>query len=241
MSNILLTGATRGLGLVIARVLLEQGHAVYAVARKISDDLQQLLDQHPDRLHFVAVDLQNVNEIKTSVFEQAIGFDVPIHGLVNNAALAYDDIVTNLNQETLQAMFCVNVFAAMELTKHSIKQMLLHQVSGSIVHVSSICVHTGYRGLAMYGASKGAIEAFSKNTAREWGSKGIRSNCVVAGFMETDMSAELTDDQKERIYKRTALKQAVSIDSVAEAVCFLLSDRSAMMTGQKMFVDAGTI
>ncbi|THC82881.1 SDR family oxidoreductase, partial [Bacteroides fragilis] len=92
---------------------------------------------------------------------------------------------------------------------------------GSIIHISSISVHTGYKGLSMYASSKGALEAFSKDTAREWGQLGIRSNVVVPGFMETAMSSSLTEEQKDRIYKRTSLKQATDVRSVAETVAFL--------------------
>jgi 3-oxoacyl-[acyl-carrier protein] reductase len=93
----------------------------------------------------------------------------------------------------------------------------------------------------MYASTKGALEAFSKNTAREWGRKGIRSNCIVAGFMETEMSGTLTDEQKDRIYKRTSLKQPTDTQSVANTIEFLLSDGSKSITGQNINVDSGTI
>ncbi len=94
-------------------------------------------------------------------------------------------------------MYRVNVFTPMMITKFTIRQMLLHHIKGSIVHLSSISTHTGYKGLAMYASTKGALEAFSKNTAREWGELGIRSNCLVAGFMETDMSSTLSEESKK--------------------------------------------
>jgi len=109
------------------------------------------------------------------------------------------------------------------------------------VHISSIGVHTGYKGLSMYASTKGALEAFSKNTAREWGEKGIRSNCLVAGFMETEMSSTLSDDQKNRIYQRTSMKQPVDVNSVAETIRFLLSEEAKSITGQDIHVDNGTI
>jgi 3-oxoacyl-[acyl-carrier protein] reductase len=93
----------------------------------------------------------------------------------------------------------------------------------------------------MYASTKGALEAFSKNTAREWGSKKIRSNCLVAGFMETSMSSTLTLEQKNRIYQRTSLKEATSMQSVANTIEFLLSDKADSITGQNIFVDNGTI
>ena len=138
-------------------------------------------------------------------------------------------------------MYAVNVFTPMMITKYAIRNMLLHHTQGSIVHISSISAHTGYKGLAMYASSKGALEAFSKDTAREWGELGIRSNVVVPGFMETSMSSTLTDEQKDRIYKRTSLKQPTCIRSVAETVSFILSDKAASITGQNIHVDSGTI
>ena len=129
----------------------------------------------------------------------------------------------------------------MMLTKLVIRQMLLHSTKGSIVHISSISVHTGYKGLSMYASTKGALEAFSKNTAREWGERGIRSNCLVAGFMETEMSSALSENQKSRIYQRTSMKQPVDINSAADTIRFLLSDEAKSITGQNVHVDNGTI
>jgi 3-oxoacyl-[acyl-carrier protein] reductase len=93
----------------------------------------------------------------------------------------------------------------------------------------------------MYASTKGALEAFSKNTAREWGSLGIRSNCIVAGFMETEMSSTLSSEQKNRIFNRTSLKKPVSIDSISETVNFLINKGAESITGQNIFIDNGTI
>jgi 3-oxoacyl-[acyl-carrier protein] reductase len=93
----------------------------------------------------------------------------------------------------------------------------------------------------MYAATKGALEAFSIGLSREWGSLGIRSNCVAPGFMETEMTSSLTDLQRERIYQRNSLREATSIASAAAAVCFLISDAATSITGQCLGVDAGTV
>jgi 3-oxoacyl-[acyl-carrier protein] reductase len=93
----------------------------------------------------------------------------------------------------------------------------------------------------MYASTKGSLEAFSKSTSREWGVKGIRSNCVVAGFMETEMSKSLTEEQKNKIYNRTSLKQSTEIKSVVKTISFLTSDSASSITGQNIFVDSGTI
>jgi 3-oxoacyl-[acyl-carrier protein] reductase len=239
--NILLTGASKGLGLKTTESLLKRGCTVYAISRSKTEDLNDLLLQYPDNLKWLQYDLADGENIRQVVFKDWISFDTPIHGFVNNAALAYDDIVTNLNLVSLNEMYQVNVYTPMMLTKFVLRQMLLHNIKGSIVHISSISVHTGYKGLSMYASTKGALEAFSKNTAREWGEKGIRSNCLVAGFMETEMSSTLTDNQKNRIYNRTSMKQPVDVDSVAETIGFLLSVESKSITGQNIHVDNGTI
>lgn len=236
-----MTGVSKGLGLETAKCLLNQGSTVYGISRSKTQLLNDLLLKYPDNFKWLSYDLSDVEDVRKSIFKEWIGMDTPLHGFVNNAALAYDDIVTNLNVEALEKMYKVNVFTPMNMTKYAIRHMLLHHKKGSIVHLSSISVHTGYKGLAMYASTKGSLEAFSKNTAREWGEKGIRSNCIVSGFMETEMSASLTSDQKNRIYNRTSLKKATDITSVAETIAFLLSDKAKSITGQNIHVDSGTI
>lgn len=239
--NILVTGCSRGVGLEICKVLLAQGNTVYGVARSHSDEFKALESEYAGKLFFKSIDLSDSEGARKSVFKEFVSNDIVLDGYVNNAAVAYDDIVTNLNLDRLKAMYDVNVFTPMIITKYAIRNMLLHKTKGSIVHISSISVHTGYKGLAMYASSKGALEAFSKDTAREWGQLGIRSNVVVPGFMATAMSSTLTDEQRSKIYARTSLKDATSINSVAETVAFLLSDKACSITGQNVHVDNGTI
>lgn len=239
--NILVTGVSKGLGLSIAEVLLKKGYTIYGVSRSMTEELAALIKDNQACFYWKQFDLSDVESINNTLFKDWIGHDTPLHGFVNNAAIAYDDIITNLNVKALERMFSVNVFAPMNLTKYVIRQMLLHNIQGSIVHLSSISVHTGYKGLAMYASSKGALEAFSKNAAREWGERGIRSNCIVAGFMETEMSATLSAEQKKRIYARTSLKKETSRSSVAETIAFLLSVEAHSITGQNIHVDSGTI
>lgn len=239
--NYLVTGCSRGVGLELCRILLEEGHTVYGVARSYTEDFKVLENRFLGKLFFKSIDLSDSENVRRLIFKEFITNSIKLDGYVNNAAMAYDDIVTNLNLDKLKAMYDVNVFTPMMITKYALRHMLLHKNKGSIVHISSISVHTGYKGLAMYASSKGAIEAFSKDTAREWGALGIRSNVVVPGFMETAMSSTLNEDQKDRIYKRTSLKSATSISSVAETVAFLLSDKALSITGQNFHVDNGTI
>jgi len=239
--NILVTGCSRGVGLAICQVFLENGHNVYGVSRGYTEDFKLLEKHYPGRLFFKSMDLQNTENIKEELFDTFITNSIPLDCFVNNAATAYDDIITNIHSVDLENMFRVNVFSPLIITKYAIRNMIFNRIKGSIIHISSISVHTGYKGLAMYASSKGALEAFSKNTAREWGVKGIRSNVVVPGFMETEMSATLTAEQKTRIYNRTSLKEATKVDSVAATVLFLADKGAHSITGQSIHVDAGTI
>lgn len=239
--NILLTGASRGLGLTIAAQLITAGYTVYGISRNLTNQLQQLQKENSDRLILHQIDLTNTETLKEKLFDKFLPLDIPLYGFVNNAAIAYDDIITNLNYQPLEDMYRVNVFTPMMITKYIIRNMLLHNTKGSIVHISSVSAHTGYKGLAMYASTKGAIEAFSKNTAREWGARGIRSNVVVPGFMPTDMNAKLSEEQMQRIYNRTSLKTATTTQSVAATVAFLLSEQAHSITGQNIHVDSGTI
>lgn len=240
--NYLITGVSKGLGLSTARLILEKGHVVFGLSRTQTSDLNKLMNNYPNSFFWKQIDLCNdLEELPKLIFKQFLNNKIPLHGLINNAAIAYDDIITNLNVAQLDNMFRVNVYAPMILTKYAIRNMLYNKIKGSIVQISSVSVHTGYKGLAMYAASKGALEAFSKNTAREWGERGIRSNALVAGFMETEMSQNLSDEQKDRIYKRTSLKIPTNVKSVSKTIIYLLEQDSTSITGQNIFVDSGTI
>lgn len=241
MKWIIVTGDSGVLGNNIVRVLLEKKeYGVIGISRKTNDDIDRLLKLFSDRYIHINYDLSDTEGIKRLYLDKIkkVG---SIYGYVNNAAFAYDDIITNANIQKLEYMFKVNVFTPIILTKYAIRDMLLNSVKGSIVHISSVSVHTGYKGLSMYASTKGSLEAFSRTTAREWGEKGIRSNCIAPGFMETGMSSTLTEDQKNRIYARTSLKSDTNPTSVARTVEFLISDKASSITGTVIHVDNGTI
>lgn len=239
--NILVTGVSRGVGLYICKTLLQEGYSVYGIARTYTNEIKDIEILYKDKFHFKSIDLSSTQNIYKEVFKEFMNNSIIIDGFVNNAAIAYDDIITNINLDRLKAMYDINVFTPIMITKYVIRNMILHKTKGSIVHISSISVHTGYKGLSMYASSKGALEAFSKDTAREWGVLGIRSNVVAPGFMETKMSSTLSEEQKSKIYNRTSLKNATSVNSVAETVAFLLSNKAQSITGTTIHVDNGTI
>ena len=225
MKNILLTGDSKGLGRSIKKTLESQNFNVIGISRSSSD---------------IIFDLSNPNKVKELYFDE-ISPKGPIYGFVNNAAFAYDDLITNLNYDTLVDMYKVNVFSPMMFTKYIIRDMILHKTKGSIVHISSISVHTGYKGLAMYASTKGSLEAFNKNTAREWGRLGIRSNVVCPGFMDTNMSSSLNEEQRNKIFKRNSKQKELLVEEVSSTVSYLMGEESSGITGQIIHVDNGTI
>lgn len=244
MKTIILTGDSRGVGLSIVKELLLNGYRVIGLSRTSTKETELLINEYGDERYIhINYDLLDVEGIKDLYINKLrpLTKGTGIFGFVNNAAMAYDDIITNLNFTSLDKMYRVNVFSPMMITKYVLRDMLLNKMKGSIVHISSISAHTGYKGLAMYASTKGAMEAFSKNTAREWGALGIRSNIVCPGFMDTEMSSTLSDDQKNRIFNRNSMKKAVEVEAVATTVAFLFSDGSKGITGQVVHVDNGTI
>jgi 3-oxoacyl-[acyl-carrier protein] reductase len=241
MKKIVVTGDSGDLGRAIISVLLENGnYQVVGLSRSQPKHLSGFQNKYPNRYTHLEFDLDTPERIK-SFYLDRLKNEGPLHGLVNNAAYPYDDIVTNANLDNLEKTFRINVISPIMLTKYLIRDMLLHNTGGSLVHISSVSAHTGYKGLSMYAASKGALESFSRTVAREWGVKGIRSNCIAPGFMETRMSERLTEDLKDKIYRRTSLKKQTDLNSVAEAVEFLLSDKSCSVTGTTLHVDSGSL
>jgi len=236
--NLLVTGGTRGLGLVVVQQQLQAGHHVWAVGRKASAGLAKLQAEFGDRCQFVPLDLSHSSQAVRQALQQGLD-KVALDAVVNNAAIAYEGLVSHLDIADVEKLFRVNVFSAMEVGRFAVRNMLLHRRRGSLVFVSSVTTTVGSKGLSFYAATKGAIEAFSLNLAQEWGSRGIRSNCVVPGFMETDMSAGLSDAQRQGIARRSALRQLVDVASVASTIGFLISNAAGSVTGQCWSVDAG--
>jgi 3-oxoacyl-[acyl-carrier protein] reductase len=236
---ILITGTSRGLGFETTKCLLKKGINVIGVSRTpFNLELSHYMES--GAYAHIQLDLENPDSCLI-LKEFLMTSQIALTGFVNNAAIAYDDLVSNASYEKLERMYKVNTLIPIMITREVIRNFLYHEQAGSIIHISSISAHTGYKGLSMYASTKGALEAFSKGISREWGEKGIRSNSLVCGFMETEMSETLSTQQKNRIYQRTSLKKATEINSVTEMIAYLLSEKASSVTGQKLFVDSGTI
>ena len=239
MRNVIVTGGSRGLGLVIARRLCAVGYRVVAIARKETNELLVAIDEaertSPGSLRFVPFDLAETGRISAMV--KAVRRDVgPIHGLVNNAAVVFDGALALMPTAQIEQLIRVNTLAPIVLTKY----VTMADGGGRIVNVASIIGFTGYSGLAVYGATKASMLGFTRSLAREVGRMGINVNAIAPGFMDTGMTDELGDAQRQQIARRSALKRLPAVDDVADGVEFLLGDKAKSVTGTVLTVDAGT-
>jgi 3-oxoacyl-[acyl-carrier protein] reductase len=241
MRNVIVTGGSRGLGLGIARKLTEAGYGVIAVARKENDQLTSAIEKAENNkvgsLRFLSFDLGELDKIPE--FVRAIRKELgPIHGLVNNAAIGFGGVLALMNNSQIEHMVRINTVSPIILTKYVARTMMADG-GGRIVNVASIVGFTGYSGLSVYSATKASLLGFTRSLAREVGSRRVNVNSVAPGFLETEMTHELDEEQRQRIARRSALGRLPGIEDVANVVEFLLSDKSQSITGTVFTVDAG--
>ena len=238
MLNVLITGGSRGIGLAIARRLAASGYHVTAVARRESDDLRQAVREvGGDRLHFKPFDLSDVDAIP--VFVKAVRDEFGrIYGLVNNAGLGTEGLLATMHNSEIEALIRLNVLSPVVLTKYVVRQMMADG-QGRIINISSIIASTGYNGLSVYGATKAAATGFTRSLAREVGRLGITVNAVAPGFIDTELTQGLSDEGRQRIAGRSALRRLPEADDVASMVEYLLGEGGRNITGTVLTVDAG--
>ncbi len=242
MRNVIVTGGSRGLGLGIAGRLAAAGYSVIAVARKTTAPLTAAIDaakrSTTGALRFVACDLGEIEKIPDLVRGLRKEFG-PIYGLVNNAAIGTDGVLATMHNAKIESLVRVNTLSPIVLTKYVVRQMMADG-GGRIVNVSSIIGFTGYSGLSVYGATKASMLGFTRSLAREVGRLGVNVNAVAPGFMDTEMTQGLDDEQRQKVARRSALRRLPEIDDVANAVEFLLGEGGKSITGTVLTVDAGS-
>ena len=242
MRNVIVTGGSRGLGLAIAGKLAQSGYHIVAIARKQTDSLLTAIEQgergNSGSIRFVSFDLGAIEEIPNLVrmLRKDIG---PIHGLVNNAAVGFDGALAIMHNSQIDQLVRLNTLSPIILTKYVVRSMMADG-GGRIVNVASIVGFTGYNGLSVYGATKASMIGFTRSLAREVGRKGVNVNAVAPGLLDTQMTQSLDEDQRNQIARRSALRRLATVADVADAVEFLLGDRSESITGTVLTIDAGS-
>ncbi len=241
MLNVIVTGASRGLGLAIARQLAGANYLVLAIARKNSEELAaaaaEARAQGHGAIEFRALDLLELAAIPD--FVRSLRAECgPLYGLVNNAGLGTGGILANMRDADIERLVRLNTLSPMLLTKYAAKSMMLER-SGRIVNVASIVAATGYSGLSVYSATKASLVGFTRSFAREVGPLGITVNAVSPGFIDTEMTQELSQGQRDKIAGRSALRRMAEPIDVARTVEFLIGAAGRNITGTVLTVDAG--
>ncbi len=237
--HIIVSGGSRGMGLEFCRSLLDNGYNVSTFSRNRTDGVDKLVRQFgSDRLLFEEADISSTESTKAFVSSAIAAFG-SIYGLVNNAAVARDGIFASLPEVEISRMISVNLEGTLFLTRHCLRNMLTGPKGGRLVNISSIVGSRGYNGLAVYSATKAALDGFTRSMSRELGRRQITVNSIAPGYMETDMSAGLRDAGLEQIVRRTPMGRLAEPKDIAPLLLFLLSDGAAFITGQTIIVDGG--
>jgi 3-oxoacyl-[acyl-carrier protein] reductase len=237
-SVVLVTGASRGLGLAICEHLANTGYHVVGASRKNTPEFEALQQRHAGSVEFVPLDLAQISghhEWMRRV-ERQFG---PLFGLVNNGAIAYDGVLATMHETQITELIQINLTGTIVLTKYALRSMLPLR-RGRVIHIASIIATTGFSGLSVYAATKAALHGFTRSLAREVGRANITVNSVSPGYMETQMSAGLAPDKLETIVRRSPLRQLAAVGDVAAAVGYLLSAAGERVTGIDFKVDAGS-
>lgn len=238
MKTVLVTGASRGLGVAIVRRLLADGYRVVGAARHPTEAVERLCADGPNAFVFEAFDLANVDQIHAWVrklSEQHGRF----FGLVNNAAIGLDGVLATMHEADISRLLAVNLHAPILLSKYVGRSMMLAG-EGRIVNIGSIIAATGFSGLAAYGATKAGLGGLTRSLARELGRAGITVNCVAPGYMDTEMTQDLDEEKRDQIRRRSPSGKLASGADVAGAVAYLMGPDGAMVNGVTLTVDGGS-
>ncbi|MBQ1240768.1 MAG: 3-oxoacyl-[Lachnospiraceae bacterium] len=236
----LVTGASRGIGRRIAVTLAGYGATVIvnyngsqAKAEEVVTEIE-VNGGHAEAIQCNVAEFDEAKELIDKVVKSYGRLDI----LVNNAGITKDNLILKMSEEDFDAVLSTNLKGAFNCVKHVARQML-KQRSGRIINISSVSGVMGNAGQANYCASKAGVIGLTKSVARELGSRGITSNAVAPGFIETEMTAVLSDDVKKSMGEQIPLKRFGQTKDIAETVAFLASDLAGYITGQVIQVDGG--
>lgn len=240
--TVIITGASRGIGKGIAEVFAQQGANIaftYRSSEEKAKELEKELSANGCKAKGYksdASDFDAAQQLATDVLEEFGSIDV----LVNNAGITKDGLLMRMSEEDYDKVMDVNMKSVFNMTKAVLRPML-KQRKGSIINMSSVVGVKGNAGQANYSASKAAINGFTKSTALELGSRNIRCNSIAPGFIETEMTEALGEDQIKEWRDTIPLKRGGSTEDIANATLFLASDMSAYVTGQVLHVCGGML
>ena len=236
----LVTGASRGIGRRIAVTLAGYGATVivnYNGSQAKAEEVVTEIEGNGGRAEAIQCNVAEFDEAK-ELIDKVVKSYGRLDILVNNAGITKDNLILKMSEEDFDAVLSTNLKGAFNCVKHVARQML-KQRSGRIINISSVSGVMGNTGQANYCASKAGVIGLTKSVAKELGSRGITSNAVAPGFIETEMTAVLSDDVKKSMGEQIPLKRFGQTKDIAETVAFLASDLAGYITGQVIQVDGG--
>ena len=240
--TVLITGASRGIGKGIATVFAQHGANVvftYSSSVDAANALEtelQALGVQAKGYQSNAADFEQAQELIENVLDDFSTIDV----LINNAGITKDNLLMRISEEDFDKVIEVNLKSVFNLTK-AVQRTMLKQRHGSIINMSSVVGVKGNAGQSNYSASKAGIIGFSKSIALELGSRNIRCNVIAPGFIETEMTAKLSEEVVAEWRAGIPLKRGGTPNDIANACVFLASDLSSYITGQVINVDGGML
>jgi 3-oxoacyl-[acyl-carrier protein] reductase len=241
MRNVIVTGGSRGLGLAIGSALSSAAYQVISIARSETPEFRAAAEatarEGKGALHFRSFDLAQVRGHGQLVRTLRKEFG-PLYGLVNNAGIGTHGLLTMMRDEELERLVRLNTIAPLILTKYVLRSMMVEK-SGRIINVSSVVASTGASGLSAYAATKASLLGLTRSLAREVGPLGITVNAIAPGYLDTDMTREMSAEDRSRIERRSALRRLAGTGDVAAACEYLLSEKAKNITGTVLTIDAG--
>ena len=236
--KVLVTGASGGIGKAIAMQLSSSGADLCLTGRNKSEleNLQKIIGRN---CQIIISDLSNSDGIN-NLADQAQEIMGQIDILVNNAGITKDNLFMRMSEDDWNEVININLNSIFKLTKQLIKGMIKRRY-GRIINITSVIGVAGGAGQSNYSASKAGIIAMSKSLAQEVGSRSVTVNSIAPGFIETNMTAELSDDRKEDILRSISLGRLGKPNDIAGAVCFLASDKASYITGQTIHINGGML
>ena len=234
--NIIVTGASGGIGNSIVKRLHECGANILASGTKL-EKLEELKSKY-ENIKVLKFDISAINQIEEFIENASKELGGSLDCIINNAGITQDNLAIRMSLEEWKKVIDINLTSTFLLSKYSIKKMLKNK-SGKIVNITSVVGHTGNLGQANYTASKAGIIAMSKSLAIEYAKKNININCISPGFIKTAMTDKLDDKFKEAIISKIPSSRLGEPEDVANAVIFLASDQSNYISGETLHVNGG--
>ena len=234
--NIIVTGASGGIGNAIIKKLSEEGANILASGTRI-EKLEEL-KKNFEGLKILKFDISQSDKIEEFIENATNELGGGLDGIVNNAGITQDNLAIRMSLDEWQKVININLTSTFLMSKFAIKKMLKNK-SGKIVNITSVVGHTGNLGQANYTASKAGIVALSKSLAIEYAKKNININCISPGFIQTAMTDKIDDKFKEVIISKIPSARLGEPDDIANAVLFLSSDQSNYINGETLHVNGG--